>query len=153
MNTSKAEIYIFKPKLKPVTKHLKFRVSGKKINIISIVKYLGLHLYDSLTWDICYNNFLTKLIGTIGFLSKIENCAPKSLLKTIYLSLFKRLSDMRTIDDEFFSRDMKFAKQNNLHNQLFTKKSKFKRDLEQFILQNVLLMKDFFEKKSILVHK
>lgn len=103
MNTSKAEIYIFKPKLKPVTKHLKFRVSGKKINIISIVKYLGLHLYDSLTWDICYNNFLTKLIGAIGFLSKIENCAPKSLLKTIYLSLFKRLSDMRTIF-QFFKR-------------------------------------------------
>ena len=47
LNASKTEIYFFKPKLKPITKHLKFRVSGQKTNIITIVKYLGLHLNDS----------------------------------------------------------------------------------------------------------
>ena len=32
LNTSKAEIIIFRPKQKQITKHLYFRVSGQKIN-------------------------------------------------------------------------------------------------------------------------
>ena len=87
LNASKTEIIIFKTKLKTVTKHLNFRVSGQKINT-TIVKYLGVHLSDSLTWEIHFEHLQTKLNRAIGLLSKVRHYTPKSLLKTIYFSLF-----------------------------------------------------------------
>ena len=88
LNASKTEIIIFKTKLKTITKHLNFRVSGQKINPTTSVKYLGVHLSDSLTWEIHFKNLQTKLNRAIGLLSKIRHYTPKSLLKTIYFSLF-----------------------------------------------------------------
>ena len=51
LTSSKTEI-LFKLKLKPITKHINFRVNGKKINITTSVKYLGLQLKNSLMCDI-----------------------------------------------------------------------------------------------------
>ena len=88
LNASKTEIIIFKTKLKTITKHLNFRVSGQKINPTTSVKYLGVHLNNSLTWEIHFKNLQTKLNRAIGLLSKIRHYTPKSFLKTIYFSLF-----------------------------------------------------------------
>ena len=88
LNASKTEIIIFKTKLKTITKHLNFRVSGQKINPTTSVKYLGVHLSDSLTWEIHFKNVQIKLNRAIGLLSKIRHYTPKFLLKTIYFSLF-----------------------------------------------------------------
>ena len=49
LNASKTEIIIFKTKLKTITKHLNFKVSGQKINPTTSAKYLSVHLSDSLT--------------------------------------------------------------------------------------------------------
>ena len=81
LNASKAETIIFKTKLKNITKHLNFRISGQKINPTTSVKYLGVHLSDSLTWEIHFKNLQTKLNRAIGLLSKIRHYTPKSLLK------------------------------------------------------------------------
>ena len=88
LNASKTEIIIFKTKLKTITKHLNFRVSGQKISPTTNVKYLGVHLNNSLTWEIHFKNLQTKLNRAIGLLSKIRHYTPKSLLKTMYFSLF-----------------------------------------------------------------
>ena len=89
LNASKTEINIFKTRLKSTTKHLNFRVSGQKINPTTSVKYLGVHLNNSLTWEIHFKNLQTKLNREIGLLSKIRHYAPKSFLKIICFSLFK----------------------------------------------------------------
>ena len=88
LNASKAEIIISKTKLKTITKHLYFRVSGQIINPTISVKYLGVHLSNSLIWEIHFKNLQTKLNTAIGLLSKIRHYTPKSLLKMIYFSLF-----------------------------------------------------------------
>ena len=65
-----------------------FRVSGQKINTATSVKYLGVYLNDSLTWETHFKNLIPKLNRAIGLLSKVMHYMPKFLLKTIYYSLF-----------------------------------------------------------------
>ena len=88
LNAGKTEIIIFKNKKQEITKRLNFRISGQKINPITSVKYLGVFLNDSLSWDTHLNNLIPKLNRAIGLLAKIRHYTPKYLLKTIYYSLF-----------------------------------------------------------------
>ena len=69
-------------------KQLNIRVSGRKINPITVVKYLGVHLNNSLTRKIRFKNIQIKPNREIELLSKIRHYTTKSLLKTINLSLF-----------------------------------------------------------------
>ena len=87
LNASKTEIIIFKTKLITITKHVNLRVSDQKINPTTNVRDLGIHLNNSLTWEIHFKNLQTKLNRAIGLLSKIRHYTPKSLLKMIYFSL------------------------------------------------------------------
>ena len=88
LNTSKTKVLIYKPKTKKIYKNLNFRISGQKIEISDSIKYLGLHLQDTLEWDIHLNVIIKKLQRAIGLLSKIRHYVPKWLLRTIYFSLF-----------------------------------------------------------------
>ena len=67
---------------------MNFRVSGQKINTTTSVKYLGVCLNDSLTWETHFKNLIPKLNRAIGLLSKVRHYTPKLLLKTIYYPLF-----------------------------------------------------------------
>ena len=67
---------------------MNFRVSGQKINTTTSVKYLGVYLNDSLTWETHFKNLIPKLNRAIGLFSKVRHYTPKFLLKTIYYSLF-----------------------------------------------------------------
>ena len=67
---------------------MNFRISGQKINTATSVKYLGVYLNDSLTWETHFKNLIPKLNRAIGLLSKVRHYTPKFLLKTIYYSLF-----------------------------------------------------------------
>ena len=88
LNSGETEIIIFKRKHQVITKHLKFRVSGQKINPTISVKYLGVFLNDSLTWATDLSNLTPKLNRAIGLLAKIRYYTPKSLLIAIYYSRF-----------------------------------------------------------------
>ena len=88
LNTGKTEIIVFKNKKQKITKHLNFRISGQKIIPTRTVKYLGVFLNDSLSWDTHLNTLILKLNRAIGLLAKIRHYTPKYLLKTIYYSLF-----------------------------------------------------------------
>ena len=61
LNTSKTKVLIYKPKTKKIYKNLNFRISGQKIEISDSIKYLGLHLQDTLEWDIHLNAIIKKL--------------------------------------------------------------------------------------------
>ena len=61
---------------------------AKKIEISDSIKYLGLHLQDTLDWDTHLNVIIKKLQRAIGLLSKVRHYVPKWLLRTIYFSLF-----------------------------------------------------------------
>ena len=52
------------------------------------MKYLGVFLSDSLSWDTHLNAFIPKLSRAAGLLAKMRHYMPKYLLKTIYYSLF-----------------------------------------------------------------
>ena len=54
LNTSKTEIVIFSQIHKIITKHLHFRINGKKINLPSTLKYLGVILHQYLEWTRTY---------------------------------------------------------------------------------------------------
>ena len=88
LNCSKTEIIIFKRKQQRIQKQLNFRVSGQAVGLTTTVKYLGVHLNDSLTWDTHLNVLIPKLNRAIGILAKVRHYTPKPLLKTIYYSLF-----------------------------------------------------------------
>ena len=88
LNVGKTELVIFSPKRKQITKHLNFRISGQKIEISTRVKYLGIQIDQHLNWNEHIKNIIPKLSRAIGVLSKIRHYVPKSLLKTIYYSIF-----------------------------------------------------------------
>ena len=48
LNTSKAELMIFKSRRKKITEHLNFCKSRQKIHPLSQIKYLGVTLQDDL---------------------------------------------------------------------------------------------------------
>ena len=88
LNTSKTKIIIFKHRQIIITIHMNFRVSGQKINTATSVKYLGVSLNNSLTWETHFKNFIHKLNRTIELLSKVKHYMPKFTSKMIYYSLF-----------------------------------------------------------------
>ena len=88
LNGSKTDIIIFKNKQQTITKHLNFKVSGQEIHPANTVKYLGVYLNDSLTWDTHLIVLLPKLNRAVGLLAKRRHYIPKFLLKTIYYSFF-----------------------------------------------------------------
>ena len=79
---------MFKYKQTIMTKHMNFRVSGQKINTTTSVKYLGVYLNDSLTWETHFKNLISKFNRAIGFISNVRHYTPKFRLKAIYYSLF-----------------------------------------------------------------
>ena len=64
--------------------HLNFRIGGQKIHLTNTVKYLGVHLNNSITWDTHLTVLLPKLNNqAVGLLAKICQYTPKFILKTI----------------------------------------------------------------------
>ena len=60
---------------------MNFRVSGQKVNTTTSVKYLGVYLNNSLTWETHFKNLISKLNRAIGLLSKVRHYMPKFLLR------------------------------------------------------------------------
>ena len=73
---------------KLVHKRLYNLLEKQKINATTSVKYLGVYINDSLTWEPHFKNLITKLNRAIRLLSKVRHYMPKFLLKPIYYSLF-----------------------------------------------------------------
>ena len=66
-NASNTEIILFRPKIKTITKHLNFRISGQKVNIVKQTKYLGIYLNEHLTWTFQLDQIKSKLSRSCVF--------------------------------------------------------------------------------------
>ena len=89
LNASKTEIILFKTKTKIVTKKFNFRFSGQKINLTEQVKYLGLLISDTLTWDSYQTSLINELSCAIGL--KRYNTTPQNLCLKVFTTLFLTL--------------------------------------------------------------
>ena len=137
---------------------MNFRVSEQKINTTTSVKYLGVYLNDSLTWETHFKNLIPKLNKAIGLLSKVRHYTPKFLLKVMYYSLFNYASQIwGQIKTKLFQEVVKLQnKAIRIINFLPFNSSNIKKTyndlkivkLRDFIsLQNSLFVKDCFEKE------
>ena len=72
LNISKTKIIFFRPKTKTITKHLNFRISGQKVNIVKQTKYLGIYLDKHLTWNFQLYQTKSKLSRSCGLLAKLR---------------------------------------------------------------------------------
>ena len=81
LNTSKAKVVIYKPKTKKIYTNLNFRISGQKIEISDSIRYLGLHLQDTLEWD--HENKILKITDFIA-LKKCSLCKRLTARKYSY---------------------------------------------------------------------
>ena len=88
LNSQKTEIIMFRAKGKDITKHLNFRLSGKKIELSEKIKYLGLIIDEHLTWKQHMSLIKCKLSKAIGLLSRIRHSISPKLTKMIYSSIF-----------------------------------------------------------------
>ena len=69
-------------------KHLNFRISGQKINIVKHTKYLGIYLGEHLTWNFQLDQIKSKLSRSCGVLAKLRYFAKTDLLRTVYFAIF-----------------------------------------------------------------
>ena len=140
---------------------MNFRVSRQKINTTISVKYLGVYLNDSLTWETHFKNSIHKPNREIDLLSKVRHYTSKFVLKMIYYFLFN--SHLIYASQIWGQRKTKLSKEviklqnkairiikflhfnssniNKTYNDL-----KFFKLLDFILSQNRLLVKDCFEK-------
>ena len=83
LNSGKTEVILFRFKNKKITKNLKFRISGQKMNI-SKTRCHGLILDEHLTFKYLLVNSKLKLSIANSLLSKIGYFIKFPLLRTIY---------------------------------------------------------------------
>ena len=83
-----SKIFIFRNRYQQINKKLNFRASSEKINPTSSVKYLGVHLTPTFTWNTHLLEPIPKLNWAVGLLSKIRHYMRKPLLRILSYSLF-----------------------------------------------------------------
>ena len=88
LNTNKTELIIFKSKHKILTKHLNFRISGQKITPTNSIKYLGIKLDESLSFDQHINDISAKLSRANGMMAKVRHYVNFETLINIYHAIF-----------------------------------------------------------------
>ena len=85
----KTEIIFFRTNKLDIKKHINFRISGQKINIVREAKYLGLKLDQHLTFKQHMHTIKLKLNRANSLLAKITYHVDSKLLKTIYSAIFE----------------------------------------------------------------
>ena len=70
LNTVKTEIILFRTKEIKIKKHMNFRISGQKINIVKEAKYLGLKLNQHLTFKQYMDTIKLKVNRANGLLAE-----------------------------------------------------------------------------------
>ena len=78
---------MFRKPLKPITKHLNFRLSGQKLKLSSKVVYLGITLDENLTWEHQMCDLTKQLARTVGCLAKLRHYIGYKTLLSIYYAL------------------------------------------------------------------
>ena len=88
INVTKTEFIIFRPPRKPFNQRIVLKLNGIKIFESPKIKYLGVSLDPFLRWNHHINELSKKLNRAIGMLYKIRYNCTKTVLRSLYFSLF-----------------------------------------------------------------
>jgi hypothetical protein len=88
LNSNKTELVIFKSNKKKIYKNMNFRLSGKKIEPVNSIKYLGIKIDSNLSFLSHCKDIARKLSRSNGMLSKIRHFVNLETLLNIYHAIF-----------------------------------------------------------------
>ena len=88
LNASKTEFVLFKHQRRHINFDLRIKINGQRLYPSSFIKYLGVYVDENLNWSKHIENLSVKLRRANGALSKLRYLIPKSLLISIYHSIF-----------------------------------------------------------------
>lgn len=87
VNISKSNLVHFRNPRKQVILSPWLHHNGIKINRVSSVKYLGVHLDEFLKWEDQITHILKQVAPTVGLIGKLRSVLPSRVLKILYFSL------------------------------------------------------------------
>ena len=88
VNVSKTELIMFKPRMKKVDFDLKLKLNGKRLYPTKSVKYLGIKIDESLTWNENIIYIAIKLDRANAMLYKVREFVNTRVLKLIFHAIF-----------------------------------------------------------------
>ena len=88
LNVGKTEFILFRPPRIKLESRIVLTLNHTKIHASYKIKYLGLLLDDRLTWKAHICELSKKLSRSVGMLFKIRDFCPKSVLRSLYFSIF-----------------------------------------------------------------
>ena len=88
LNVSKAELILFKLKMKKLDFDLELKLNGKRLYPTKLVKYLGIKIHENLTWIDHINHIAIKLNRANAMLFKVREFVNIKILKSIYYAIF-----------------------------------------------------------------
>ena len=88
LNVAKTDFIIFRPIRTDLEDRIVLELNNTKIFESTKIKYLGLILDSRLSWKFHISELTKKLSRSVGMLFKIREYTPKSVLVSLYHSLF-----------------------------------------------------------------
>ena len=88
LNITKTEVVLFHHDNKTIDHELKLKLNGKHLSLSENVKYLGITINHNLSFSQHQDSLSIKLRHANGALSKIRHVASKSVLRSVFNSLF-----------------------------------------------------------------
>ena len=88
LNVTKTEVVLFHHDNKPIDHELRLKLNGKYLSLSESVKYLGITINHNLSFSQQLDSLSIKLRHANGALSKIRHVANKSVLCSVFNSLF-----------------------------------------------------------------
>ena len=87
LNIDKTNFVIFHPFNKPLKQHITLKINKRAIGEEKYVKYLGVLIDSTLSWNAHIDNLSKKIARSLGVMFKIRPLVTPAILKNIYYSL------------------------------------------------------------------
>ena len=91
LNVSKAELILFKPKIRKLDFDLKLKLNSKRLYPTKSLKYLVIKIGENLNWIDHINDIAIKLNRANNMLFKVREFVNIKILKSIYFAIFDYL--------------------------------------------------------------
>jgi hypothetical protein len=89
LNIKKTEFVIFRKKRNSAVNFPTVKMDGKKLFPSTVIKYLGVHIDEHLSWNNHINQLTVKLSRANGILAKIRHFVSLDILRSIYFAIFE----------------------------------------------------------------
>ena len=91
LNEDKTTYMIFRPPGTPQKDDLNITLNGKNIARTQSIKFLGIIITETLTWNEHVNSIMLRSAKIVGIIRRLKNELPQTVLKTIYSALLEPL--------------------------------------------------------------